>query len=206
MRIFWIVIGILAVAIVGTRFVYEQSDNHVANATESTATASATPSPATFTPLAGPQLPDPGVYAALVPSFPTHVETPTPAPILAPAPSSGVSAASLVHTITLDELDRYAAIAGWDVTAEPWHLMRRIISECEARSLNIYTHNSSDPQGGSHGLAQLNGSYWFERYGEDFNQRYDPVVNLRTARKLYEERGRFGGGGGWSCADHLGIY
>lgn len=117
----------------------------------------------------------------------------------APPPPPAVTVAYL----TLGELDYYAALAGW--TLPDWLHMRRIISECENRSLNPAAHNGADPAGGSHGLAQLNGRYWFDRYGEDFEQRYDPVVNLRTALKLYLERGRFGGGGGWSCAGHLGI-
>lgn len=143
---------------------------------------------------------------------PLFMVTPEPLPALAPASVAGATLhlpapIELVDStplyITLEQLDVYAAEAGW--SGEAWQLMRRIIVECECPSLNVKAHNSSDPHGGSHGLAQLNGSYWFERYGEDFSQRYDPVVNLRTARKLYEERGRFGGGGGWSCADRLGI-
>ena len=134
-----------------------------------------------------------------------------------PAPASTSVAAAALHQpvpldpitleplyITPEQLDVYAVEAGW--SGESWQLMRRIIIECECRSLNVRAHNASDPQGGSHGLAQLNGRYWFDRYGEPFELRYDPVVNLRTALKLYQERGRFGGRGGWSCADRLGIH
>lgn len=135
---------------------------------------------------------------------------------VAPAPAPITLAAAALHQpvplepttleplyISPEQLDAYAVEAGW--SGESWQLMRRIIVECECSSLNVRAHNSSDPQGGSHGLAQLNGRYWFDRYGEPFELRYDPVVNLRTALKLYQERGRFGGFGGWSCADRLGI-
>jgi hypothetical protein len=42
---------------------------------------------------------------------------------------------------------------------------------------------------------------WF-REGED---PFDAVTNARVAVRIREIRGRFGGAGGWSCADRLGI-
>jgi hypothetical protein len=33
----------------------------------------------------------------------------------------------------------------------------------------------------------------------------DPVENLIAAKYVREVRGRYGGGGGWTCADKLGI-
>lgn len=139
----------------------------------------------------------------------TPTVTPTAGPTLSPPPTAGVAAQAIqapqVETITLEELDDFAAAAGWDLASPDWESFRRIV-QCEDPTLNIYAHNSTDPAGGSFGLAQLNGSHWFDRYGEDFGLRYDPVVNLRTARKLHEEFGRFGGTGLWSCADRLGIY
>lgn len=63
------------------------------------------------------------------------------------------------------------------------------------------------PNGGGFGLAQLNGSYHFERAGEDFRRWSDPVVNLRTALWVRTVYGRFGGEGGWAnCAALLGIH
>lgn len=107
--------------------------------------------------------------------------------------------------ITLEDLDRFAAQAGWPNTQGWWPDMRRIIL-CETRSLDTQAHNTSDPNGGSYGLAQLNGSYHFINAGEDFAMRYDPVVNLRTALWLRTVRGHYGGGGGWAnCSAALGI-
>ena len=110
-----------------------------------------------------------------------------------------------LQAITLTALDVFAAQAGWDISSQDWASMRRIISECEDPSLLLTSANLNDPYGGSHGLAQLNYN-WFAKAGEDPDQRYDPVVNLRTALWLYNRLGRFGGGGGWSCAGILGIY
>lgn len=127
--------------------------------------------------------------------------TPTPVlPELPPLAGYG----SRVHRLTIEELDHYAAIAGWPNEPGWWPEMRAIII-CESGG-NIFAHNTSDPFGGSWGLAQLNGRYHFDRAGEDFEQRFDPVVNLRTALWLRTARGHFGGGGGWKlCSDLLGI-
>lgn len=107
--------------------------------------------------------------------------------------------------ITLEQLDVYAAMAGWPNEPGWWPEMRKIIL-CETRSLDLMAHNTSDPFGGSYGLAQLNGSYHFAKAGEDFARRFDPVVNLRTALWLRTARGHFGGVGGWfNCARLWGI-
>lgn len=107
--------------------------------------------------------------------------------------------------LTLEQLDAYAVLAGWPMQAGWWPDMRRIIL-CETRSLDTQAHNSTDPNGGSYGLAQLNGTQHFANAGEDFTLRYDPVVNLRTALWLRTVRGHFGGAGGWAnCAAGLGI-
>lgn len=107
--------------------------------------------------------------------------------------------------ITLEQLDAFAAEAGWPNEPGWWPDMRKIIL-CETRSLDTMAHNTSDPNGGSYGLAQLNGSYHFYNAGEDFAMRYDPVVNLRTALWLRTARGHYGGVGGWyNCAKLWGI-
>ncbi len=127
------------------------------------------------------------------------LRTATSAPLAQPTPvSSG-------RFITLEQLDAYAAQAGWPNEPGWWPEMRKIVL-CETRSLDTMAHNTSDPNGGSYGLAQLNGSYHFERAGEDFAQRFDPVVNLRTALWLRTVRGHFGGFGGWAnCSALWGI-
>lgn len=127
----------------------------------------------------------------------------TPTPVLSELPPLA-GWGSRVHRLSEEELDHYAAIAGWPNEPGWWPDMRRIIM-CES-GRNIFAHNTSDPYGGSWGLAQLNGRYHFDRAGEDFEQRFDPVVNLRTALWLRTARGHFGGGGGWKlCSDLLGI-
>jgi len=123
-------------------------------------------------------------------------------PLASPTPALPANASRF---LTLEQLDAYAAAAGWPNEPGWWPEMRKIIL-CETRSLDTMAHNTSDPYGGSYGLAQLNGSYHFERAGEDFAQRFDPVVNLRTALWLRTARGHFGGYGGWySCAKLWGI-
>ncbi|MGI8422671.1 MAG: hypothetical protein ACR2NO_00900 [Chloroflexota bacterium] len=107
--------------------------------------------------------------------------------------------------LTLDELDIAAEAAGWPNAPGWWPEMRKIIL-CETRTLDRLAHNTSDPNGGSYGLAQLNGPMHFERAGEDFGQRFDPVVNLRTALWLRTARGHFSGFGGWGvCAALSGV-
>ncbi|MGE5596100.1 MAG: hypothetical protein ACM3S1_08710 [Hyphomicrobiales bacterium] len=107
--------------------------------------------------------------------------------------------------LTLEELDAAAAAAGWPMEPGWWPEMRLII-QCETGSLDTMAHNANDPNGGSWGLAQLNGRQHFDAAGEDFEQRFDPVVNLRTALWLRTVRGHFGGSGGWKiCAERYGI-
>lgn len=105
--------------------------------------------------------------------------------------------------LTSEQLDEAARRAGWP--PEIWEKMKNIVM-CESHG-NSLAHNGSDPNGGSYGLAQLNGTYWFEKAGEDWNQWADPVVNLRTALWLYYALGEhFGGGGGWyNCSLYYGY-
>ena len=122
---------------------------------------------------------------------------PAAPPVLATPSSPGVL------RLSMEDLDAFARAAGWPDQPGWWPEMKRIIG-CES-GYNVYSHNASDPNGGSYGLTQLNGRQHFDKAGEDFEKRYDPVVNLRTALWLRTVRGHFGGGGGWSCADKLGI-
>jgi hypothetical protein len=130
---------------------------------------------------------------------PTPIHTPTPIPT--PTPIVDLNQ----RFLTLPALDYAAMLAGWPMDQGWWPQMRAII-QCETRSLDRFAHNSTDPNGGSYGLAQLNGRQHFDRAGEDFEMRFDPVVNLRTALWLRTVRGHFGGFGGWGrCAEWLGI-
>lgn len=47
---------------------------------------------------------------------------------------------------------------------------------------------------------------WFAAAGEDPAEWQDPVVAARVGVYIRATRGRYGGGGGWSCAGLLGIY
>jgi hypothetical protein len=107
--------------------------------------------------------------------------------------------------ITLAALDYAAVLAGWPMDPGWWPEMRSII-QCETRSLDRMAHNTTDPNGGSYGLAQLNGRQHFDKAGESFDLRFDAVVNLRTALWLRTVRGHYGGEGGWGrCAAWLNI-
>lgn len=139
-------------------------------------------------------------------------------PVPAAAPADSVRSAGLeagVATsiaqdqpryLTWGELDAAAAAAGWEIG--PWLMMRNIVFCETGGTLYTHAHNATDANGGSHGLAQMNGRYPFDMAGLDFEQRYDPVVNLRAARWLWEARGRlFGGTGGWYwCSLKLGYH
>lgn len=49
------------------------------------------------------------------------------------------------------------------------------------------------------GLFQIwNG--WFDAFGYPRDQWSNIIINATVARLIYERRGHFGGGGGWSCA------
>jgi hypothetical protein len=142
--------------------------------------------------------------------------TPTPPPkVWSTGPSMGaggnldgdtaVPADVTDRFLTLDQLDAAAVAAGWPMGPGWWPDMRKII-QCETHSLDRYAHNTSDPNGGSYGLAQLNGTQHFIASGEDFNHWMDPVTNLRVALWLRTVRGHFGGTGGWYiCSERWGI-
>ena len=126
---------------------------------------------------------------------------PGEAPLLAAVrPEDFVHASSVLSEA---ELDVAGIAAGWPQGPGWWDEMKRIVY-CES-GRNMFAHNLSDPNGGSYGLAQMNGRQHFDKSGENFELRFDPIINLRTALWLRTVRGHFGGGGGWSCADKLGI-
>lgn len=77
-----------------------------------------------------------------------------------------------------------------------WTAPLLTIAWCES----FYRPWVTGDSGNSLGLFQL-WSGWF-RAGED---PFDPLTNARVAVRVRETRGRFGGGGGWSCADLNGI-
>lgn len=92
-----------------------------------------------------------------------------------------------------EQLDQVYALAG--VPGE-WRADLAAIAACESR----LRPGAVGDGGNSLGLHQL-WTGWFA-VGED---PMDPVTNARVALRVREVRGRFGGGGGWTCADLLGI-
>ena len=74
------------------------------------------------------------------------------------------------------------------------------IGMCESRG----SPEAIGDGGNSRGWLQL-WTGWFPDAGYSLDQWTDPVVNAAVGVHVREVRGRFGGVGGWSCADHLGI-
>lgn len=76
------------------------------------------------------------------------------------------------------------------------------IAWCESSGQSwVWNTNGED----SRGLWQL-WSGWFPAAGYSLADWQDPHVNAATALYVRETRGRYGGIGGWSCADKHGIY
>jgi len=140
-----------------------------------------------------------------------RAETPQPLPIyfpptlypmkenLQPTPTierfeaKPLIAASVSGQLTEAEMRVLLAEAG--APAE-WIAPMLTIAWCESK----YSPGAVGDSGNSLGLYQL-WSGWFYA-GED---PYDPLTNARVAVRVREIRGRFGGGGGWSCATNNGI-
>jgi len=140
-----------------------------------------------------------------------RAETPQPLPIyfpptlypmkenLQPTPTierfeaKPLIAASVSGQLTEAEMRALLAEAG--APAE-WIAPMLTIAWCESK----YSPGAVGDSGNSLGLYQL-WSGWFYA-GED---PYDPLTNARVAVRVREIRGRFGGGGGWSCATNNGI-
>lgn len=140
-----------------------------------------------------------------------RAETPQPLPIyfpptlypmkenLQPTPTierfeaKPLIAASVSGQLTEAEMRALLAEAGWPAELIPQALA---VSWCESK----WSPAAIGDSGRSVGLFQLwNG--WFHEGEEPL----DVLTNARVALRVREVRGRWGGGGGWSCADHLGI-
>lgn len=105
----------------------------------------------------------------------------------------------IAHTSPLsdDEMDAVLTAAG--VPVEWWEDFRAI-AWCESS----WRRDAVGDGGMSLGIWQL-WRGWFPRADLDITHWADPVTNARTALYVREVRGRFGGAGGWTCADKLGI-
>ena len=122
-----------------------------------------------------------GIYPTL-PPVEAEVEAMAVAPVVA-----------LDAPLTSEQMDALYAYVGVPVE---WRAELRAIAWCESQYRPYVTGDG----GASLGLHQL-WSGWF-REGED---PMDPVVNTLVAVRVRETRGRFGGAGGWTCADLAGI-
>lgn len=125
-----------------------------------------------------------------------------PEPELAP-PATPTAAAVVVQAASVGQLSREEAIhvleaAGWPTEL---HEQALAIAWCESK----YSPGAIGDAGNSLGWFQL-WTGWFPAAGFSVSQAFDPHVNARTALYVYQTRGRWGGGGGWSCAALVGIY
>lgn len=148
-------------------------------------------------------LPSPVVEALAPPMTAPHVVSVAPQPPehVLPTLEAGVSAAGLsggvqeLRTWTLTPADRIILYARAGVPVEYIPILEAIGS-CESS----HSPGAVGDSGNSLGWYQI-WTGWF-REGED---PYDPATNLAVALRIRETRGRWGGGGGWTCADRLGI-
>ena len=112
------------------------------------------------------------------------------------APTGGVIQARLA-SLRNEEVRGILGLAG--VPSEWWPEFEAI-AWCESR----WRSDAVGDGGNSVGMWQM-WRGWFSQAGIDGEAWADPVSNARVALYVRQVRGRFGGGGGWSCADHLGI-
>ena len=110
---------------------------------------------------------------------------------IAAAPA-GVHAAQVDGALTEAEMDALLEAAGWP---SEWREEAKVIAWCESR----YRPGAVGDGGNSLGVWQL-WTGWFPAAGYSVEQAYDPAVNARVALYVRQVRGRWGGGGGWSCA------
>ena len=95
------------------------------------------------------------------------------------------------------EMDALLEATGWPVE---WRAEAKVIAWCESK----WSPHAVGDGGSSFGLFQL-WTGWFAPAGYSTDQAFEPIVNSRVALYARQVRGRWGGRGGWSCADLLGI-
>lgn len=113
--------------------------------------------------------------------------------------------APLYEALTKDEMLSVLAEAGWPAGQLTEEALA--VSFCESQ----WKWWIAGDSGNSVGLFQMGRSRpgwygWFIHFGVDESLALDPVTNSRVALMARLERGRWGGFGGWTCADRLGIY
>lgn len=129
---------------------------------------------------------------AAVGNVPTHWVIPADPRVVAYA---GVAARASAVGGSLSEAEFRAVLALAETPAE-WVEPMVVIAWCESR----FSPYAIGDSGSSLGIMQL-WSGWFA----DGEAHFDPLTNVRVALRVRETRGRFGGQGGWSCADRNGI-
>lgn len=139
-----------------------------------------------------------------------HFIFPTPKPldvvlpkVVVPAPTEVKAATQVVFDGAVIDSSTVIGAASWgkllDAVNMPaeWRDAFTAIARCESG----FSPYASGDRGNSLGLLQINVG-WFH----DGENPYDPATNLIVGMRIRAGRGRFGGGGGWTCADALGIY
>lgn len=123
--------------------------------------------------------------------------TPTPAAIAVPTVTAAASTPALSSPasglencppLIVDTFGEHAPAA----CAVAW---------CESR----FDPHAVGDGGRSLGWFQL-WTGWAAWYGVQVDALFDPATNAAVARAVFEYRGRWGGAGGWTCADLLGIW
>ena len=128
------------------------------------------------------QLPEPAASVVVAAETTPEAVVPLSAPF-----SSGIP-------MTSDEIDALYAYVG---VPAAWRADLKAIAWCESQ-WRFYVVGDSGASLGGHQLW-----YGWAREGEDL---MDPVTNTWVAVRVREIRGRYGGKGGWTCADLLGIW
>ena len=124
----------------------------------------------------------PGLY----PVLPAPVEATVEAMAAAPVVPADVP-------LTSDQMDALYAFVG--VPGE-WRADLKAIAWCESK-WRFYAIGD--------GGASLGGHQLWEGWALEGEDLMDPVTNTWVAVRVREIRGRFGGAGGWTCADLAGI-
>jgi len=110
--------------------------------------------------------------------------------------------------LTLGEVFLVYAAAGVPST---WQKDMADIAFCESSggrdTVNLLAEGDSGNSVGFHQIGKSRPGWdgWFIPAGLNEEMWSDPLVNTRAALYIREYRGRFGGAGGWTCADLLGI-
>jgi hypothetical protein len=130
---------------------------------------------------------------------PTPTMTPTPTPVAPTVPAEATGASGQV---AVDSLSPHGSCP--DVIVQVFGERSTeacVIALCESG----YDPGAIGDHGASLGLFQL-WTGWATWYGVPVEALFDAHTNTLVAKAVLEHRGRWGGIGGWSCADKWGIW